>query len=759
MVINFKIRTRFMLMRNVWNFVKMLMLLAIGGQALPMELNPSELSPPSSDTSSTISPPDSNAILEFAPIDTSILLPGSQLPAFALKTPRPTEVLRFQTKWRKALMVFRASHYLEAAKLFQELDPSEKLAEIYRTSYFAQSCLLAGKNEVADSALEVTLGWVSGLGWQRHLFEMRLSTFDYANAKPEKLKIFSAQIMKSPLDIKIKTEVLFRVLDLDSLSLSIQERYETVRELVRIAPKDERLEALYNSWYKINAPGTGSWVDQKIMLVWEEKLGLVKQVLKRIATMISMAPNKKEMQNLEWRRALLIVNTGTPKEAIPVLIQYQERYGDSPELLMQLARMYKKQDLPDQSRYWYSQLAEEFPKHAKASEIYWMWAFDFEMERQTAAIDLYAQIANQYAGTKRGEWALFRPGLIYFKQGQYKAALEHFRATSQLRPSSAASQAGRFWEAKTLEILGDSTKAQPIYLDLVTHYPFGFYGHIARIILEARGRLPENLLSQHRFTPSNPESIKTWFKKVSPDFSESLVLNGESVYLPLTFLLEWRMESVAIQTIRNLSGADLKNPWAVYIYAGQCQNAGMWRESYLLGTKLADILPLESWGEAPLPVLKKMYPRAYAEVVIPNSMRNNLPSSLVFALMKQESGFDTKIASKAGARGLMQMIPKTAFLQGKREGLENFNADQLYDPKIGIQLGCAFLGDVVRRYQGNLYFALAHYNAGPTALNQWMPRLEKRLPEEAAEDIDFTETRDYVKRVLANYWTYQILYE
>jgi soluble lytic murein transglycosylase len=139
--------------------------------------------------------------------------------------------------------------------------------------------------------------------------------------------------------------------------------------------------------------------------------------------------------------------------------------------------------------------------------------------------------------------------------------------------------------------------------------------------------------------------------------------------------------------------------------------------------------------------------------------RDSLPSGLVFALMKQESGFDPLAVSGAGARGLMQMMPATGALLAKQEMLSGFTADSLFNPGINIRLGVAYLRDLERRHHGDLYFTLAHYNAGPEALADWMPRLTGRSADQIAEDLGFAETREYVKRVLANYWTYQMLYE
>ena len=107
--------------------------------------------------------------------------------------------------------------------------------------------------------------------------------------------------------------------------------------------------------------------------------------------------------------------------------------------------------------------------------------------------------------------------------------------------------------------------------------------------------------------------------------------------------------------------------------------------------------------------------------------------------------------------GLMQMMPATGQKQANRIGLEGFVPDWLLKPEINIRLGTDFLSDVVQKYGGNPVYVLAHYNAGPVALARWMPRLSVLPLDEAVEEIGFAETRQYVKRVMANYWTYRDL--
>src|SRR5205085_2177695 len=129
------------------------------------------------------------------------------------------------------------------------------------------------------------------------------------------------------------------------------------------------------------------------------------------------------------------------------------------------------------------------------------------------------------------------------------------------------------------------------------------------------------------------------------------------------------------------------------------------------------------------------------------------------ALIKQESGFEPRAVSRVGARGLMQMMPATGVIQARKEKIADFDPDSLFVPRVNTRLGIAYLRDVLKKYDGNPYYALVHYNAGPNALERWLPRLSGRPIDEAVEDIGYAETRDYVKRVMANYWTYQELWD
>ena len=106
----------------------------------------------------------------------------------------------------------------------------------------------------------------------------------------------------------------------------------------------------------------------------------------------------------------------------------------------------------------------------------------------------------------------------------------------------------------------------------------------------------------------------------------------------------------------------------------------------------------------------------------------------------------------------MQLMPKTAKYIGKKIGMK-VQEDKLKKPEINMKLGAAYLKRLLRRYDGNVIHSLAAYNGGPTNVKRWRKRLTSNDNDEFVESITFTETKNYVRRVMRTYYLYRTLYE
>ena len=119
------------------------------------------------------------------------------------------------------------------------------------------------------------------------------------------------------------------------------------------------------------------------------------------------------------------------------------------------------------------------------------------------------------------------------------------------------------------------------------------------------------------------------------------------------------------------------------------------------------------------------------------------------AVIEVESSFDPNAVSREGATGLMQLMRATA---------NQYNVKDRFDPRENIYAGVKHLGYLLAKFNGQLPLVLAAYNAGDTAVRRWINRYGTDDIDEFIENIEYSETRTFVKEVLKNYYYYNRLY-
>jgi len=150
------------------------------------------------------------------------------------------------------------------------------------------------------------------------------------------------------------------------------------------------------------------------------------------------------------------------------------------------------------------------------------------------------------------------------------------------------------------------------------------------------------------------------------------------------------------------------------------------------------------------------FPMPFKEMVLKRTKEISLDPAYVYGLIRQESRFVMDAKSTVGASGLMQVMPKTAAWTAKKIGLLNFKPESLASRDVNIAIGTGYLKLVLDSFDGSMPMAAAAYNAGPSRVRRWQ---DGSIVEGAiwAESLPFNETRDYVKKVLANTVNYQAL--
>ena len=158
-------------------------------------------------------------------------------------------------------------------------------------------------------------------------------------------------------------------------------------------------------------------------------------------------------------------------------------------------------------------------------------------------------------------------------------------------------------------------------------------------------------------------------------------------------------------------------------------------------------------------ILKILYPFSNQGIINKYSQMYNLDPCLVAALIKTESNFNTKAKSSKKAYGLMQITSTTAEWVVAQMGITDFKTNMLYEPKFNIEIGCWYLNNLNKEFNGNMTLVLAAYNGGSGNVKKWLNSAQHSKDGINLHYIPFKETDMYVKKVNVNYNIYLYLYK
>lgn len=168
-----------------------------------------------------------------------------------------------------------------------------------------------------------------------------------------------------------------------------------------------------------------------------------------------------------------------------------------------------------------------------------------------------------------------------------------------------------------------------------------------------------------------------------------------------------------------------------------------------------DLAVLASISAKAWDVLDLRFPTPMASTFSRYAEARDMEQSFLYALARQESALYPKAQSPVGASGLMQLMPATAAHMAKKIGFELQGSRQLIDPEVNVNLGSAYIKELLDNYGGNRILAAAAYNAGPGRVRQWRRLSGGKSFDVWVENIPYRETRNYVQNVLVFNAIYQ----
>ena len=330
------------------------------------------------------------------------------------------------------------------------------------------------------------------------------------------------------------------------------------------------------------------------------------------------------------------------------------------------------------------------------------------------------------AGTRSGEklpMAHWWAGLAAWRLGKYHVAADHFGAMTQSEQDEAWMQsAAAYWAARGALVTHQPNKVNE-YLAIAAKFPRTFYGLLA---IRSLGIEPAYDWS---LPPMTREAWDTLNQNPKARRALALVQVGETSRAELE--LKRQSSNLSPQMARMLVTFSVQhNLPSLAVRVGRVLRD---RDNELYD---AALYPLPEWKPH-------------------DGFR--IDKALVFAVMRQESRFRIRAKSRAGARGLMQLMPRTAgYMAGRR--FRGSRRHQLFDPALNISLGQKYVEHLLEdpNIDGDLFYTVAAYNGGPGNLRKWRRRANYK--DDALlfiESIPLSETRDYVERVLTNLWIYR----
>jgi len=454
-----------------------------------------------------------------------------------------------------------------------------------------------------------------------------------------------------------------------------------------------------------------------------------------------------------YHRAELNYKMKNHAQALRWLRKYEKKYGLSPEVVYMIARCHRALGHGREAAEWYVKFTALYPRHSMTPDILWYLAWEKEDEGDIAAArEIYRKMFTDYGRRRRADEAMFRYALTFVKNGLDSQAIAALTAFAGAYGGSPLLPGARYFKARSLLTMKKADKARTEFRALIQESPLDYYA------LKARAMLVEMGDSAARFTidsAGDDATAQRWIDSIFGGSARPLT-PGDSAALRIGLALSAvGMDTHADYFLEPLELCHEHNIPLQYGLSRLYSRAGDITRSFAIARRLTWRIPAEHRRSMPRSLYRIMYPEGFSGLVGKYAREYGVEPELIYAIMRQESVFNPAIVSPAGAIGLMQIMPYTGQEIADALGDKPFSPDSLYTPDINVRFGSYYISRLLNEFNGNLVCAIAGYNGGPHNVRKWYERNKNNDADLFIEDIGFTETRTYVKKVLANYWIYK----
>jgi soluble lytic murein transglycosylase len=385
-----------------------------------------------------------------------------------------------------------------------------------------------------------------------------------------------------------------------------------------------------------------------------------------------------------------------------------------------------------------SRISTRFPADtfAAGSALYLLGDLALDAGQMDSTRKLFQQLYTRYPSSPFAERGALLAPLIAYAQANLRAARDEFeKILADERVVGLAADAARYWLARSYDGLHDREMSAAHYRALLERGPENYYA------LKAATRL-----GVHPWpTPAPVADAATPL----PPAARRAVLLEELDLLPEA---RYELDHLAAEAE---SVDQMLTAGRAFLAMGHASRATRIGQRARAAGAPPD---RRSW--------QLVYPLPVQPALVSSASAANLDPWLVAALIRQESGFEPRATSAAGARGLMQMMPANGPTLARAIGLADYDPALLWQPDVNLAMGTRHFAEALRRYPDRER-ALAAYNAGGTRVTRWSATLltGKRAtdpgfdPELFVERIPYLETRGYIRNITVNEAMYRLLYD
>jgi len=378
-----------------------------------------------------------------------------------------------------------------------------------------------------------------------------------------------------------------------------------------------------------------------------------------------------------------------------------------------------------------------------------------EDDHPGSAREQLLRLVRAAGSSELGRAARWRLGWSAYREGRWEDARRHLEALARDEPDPILALRPRYWLARLEAERDERETAGAAFAAIVREYPFSYYGWRSRGRLRALARADGGPAGQGAGAAGAralPEAEGTTLPPGRPALPPRAlarpgILLAAGLPEPAREELDHLRRRVSSRDER-LELASLYSEVGEH-HAAQRLVVDPWNVHLARGPAPGHE---EAWWLA--------WPRAFDDLVRRFSREAGAPvePALVYAVMREESGYRPEVVSIVGARGLLQIMPETGARLAQDAGLAPFDAEDLFEPRVNIRLGARYLGQLGRRFGGRDSAAIGSYNAGPTAVARWLRERPDEADDAWVESVPYAQTRAYLKRVLRSRHVYRVLY-